>query len=136
MVTDLGRRNISRVSGKLGVENIIVSANIRLKRENIRKNIIAWLKNPELGMIPLFMAGDKFFFYYTDKVKKQNDIKLNIWGINPLENTDFKVGFCGLPLRFNKKRIYSISSSRSVKIIRICWEKYNKESFLYKPINF
>lgn len=116
MVTDLGRRNIARVTGKMGVENIIVSADIHWKRENIRKNISAWLKNPELGMIPLFMAGDKFFFYYTDKVKKQNDIKLNIWGINPLENTDFKVGFCGLPLRFNKKRIYSISIADQLKL--------------------
>jgi glutamine---fructose-6-phosphate transaminase (isomerizing) len=116
MVTDLGRRNIARVTGKMGVENIIVSADIRWKRENIRKNISAWLKNPELGMIPLFMAGDKFFFYYTDKVKKQNDIHLNIWGINPLENTDFKVGFCGLPLRFNKKRIYSISIADQLKL--------------------
>lgn len=116
MVTDLGRRNIARVTGKMGVENIIVSADIRWKRKNIRKNITAWLQNPELGMIPLFMAGDKFFFYYTDKVKKQNDIKLNIWGINPLENTDFKVGFCGLPLRFNKKRIYSISIADQIKL--------------------
>lgn len=116
MVTDLGRRNIARVTGKLGVENVIVSADIHWKRENIRKNISAWLKNPELGMIPLFMAGDKFFFYYTAKVKRQNDIKLNIWGINPLENTDFKVGFCGLPLRFNKKRIYSISLADHLKL--------------------
>lgn len=116
MVTDLGRRNIARVTGKLGVENIIVSADIHWKRENIRKNIQAWLKNPELGMIPLFMAGDKYFFYYTGKVKKENDIKLNIWGINPLENTDFKVGFCGLPLRFKKKRIYSISIADQFKL--------------------
>lgn len=116
MVTDLGRRNIARVTGKLGVENIIVSADIHWKRKNIQKNISAWLKNPELGMIPLFMAGDKFFFYYTDKVKKQNNIKLNIWGINPLENTDFKVGFCGLPLRYNKKRIYSISMADQLKL--------------------
>ncbi len=116
MVTDLGRRNIARVTGKLGVENIIVSADIHWKRENIKKNILAWLKNPALGMIPLFMAGDKYFFYYTDKVKKQSNIKLNIWGINPLENTDFKVGFCGLPLRFNKKRIYSISIADQVKL--------------------
>jgi len=116
MVTDLGRRNIARVTGKMGVENIIVSADIHWKRENIRKNISAWLKNPELGMIPLFMAGDKFFFYYTDKVKKQNDIKLNIWGINNLENTDFKVGFCGVPPRFNKKRIYSLSFSDQLKL--------------------
>jgi glucosamine--fructose-6-phosphate aminotransferase (isomerizing) len=109
MVTDLARRNIARVCGKLGVENIIVSADIHWKRENIRKNVSAWLKYPSLGMIPLFMAGDKFFFYYTNQLKKQTGINLNIWGINNLENTEFKVGFAGLPPVFDKKRIYSLS---------------------------
>ena len=116
MVTDLARRNIARVCGKLGVENIIVSADIRWKRDNIRKNIIAWLKNPDLGMIPLFMAGDKFFSHYTIQLKKQTGIKLNIWGTNPLENTDFKVGFCGIPLRFNKKHIYSLKPIDQIKL--------------------
>ena len=116
MVTDLGRRNIARVCGKMGVENIIVSADIHWKRENIRKNILAWLKNPALGMIPLFMAGDKFFFYYADKIKKQTNIKLNIWGINPLENTDFKVGFSNVKPSFNKERIYSLSFMNQMKL--------------------
>ncbi len=116
MVTDLARRNIARVCGKMGVENIIVSADIHWKRENIRKNILAWLKQPELGMIPLFMAGDKYFFYYTDKVKKQTGIRLNIWGVNPLENTDFKTGFCGVPPQFDKERIYSLSYKRQLKL--------------------
>lgn len=109
MVTDLARRNIARICGKLGVENIIIAADLHWKRKNIKKNITAWLKNPELGMIPLFMAGDKFFFYYAEKVKKENNIKLNIWGINHLENTDFKTGFGGLKPNFNKKTIYSLS---------------------------
>ncbi|MDD5570376.1 MAG: hypothetical protein PHD97_04380 [Bacteroidales bacterium] len=116
MVTDLARRNIARVCGKLGVENIIVSADIHWKRDNIRKNISAWLKKPELGMIPLFMAGDKYFFYYTNQLKKHTGIKLNIWGINPLENTDFKVGFAGLKLKFNKKRIYSLSMFEQINL--------------------
>ncbi len=116
MVTDLARRNIARVCGKLGVENIIVSADIHWKRENIRKNIEAWLKYPALGMIPLFMAGDKYFFYYTNKVKKQTGIDLNIWGINHLENTEFKVGFAGLPPKFDKKRIYSLSLMNQLKL--------------------
>ena len=107
MVTDLARRNIARVCGKMGVENIIVSADIRWKRKNIRDNIIAWMKYPSLGMIPLFMAGDKFFFQYTNELKKKTGIKLNIWGINNLENTEFKTGFAGLPPAFDKKRIYS-----------------------------
>jgi glutamine---fructose-6-phosphate transaminase (isomerizing) len=116
MVTDLARRNIARVCGKLGVENIIVSADIRWKRENIRKNITAWLKNPDLSMVPLFMAGDKYFFHYCNKVKKQNRIDLNIWGINPLENTEFKTGFAGLAPEFNKKRIYSLSVQNQMKL--------------------
>jgi glucosamine--fructose-6-phosphate aminotransferase (isomerizing) len=116
MVTDLARRNIARVCGKLGVENIIVSADIHWKRENIHKNVLAWLKNPGLGMIPIFMAGDKFFFYYTNKVKKQTGIDLNIWGINDLENTEFKTGFAGLPPTFNKERIYSLSILNQLKL--------------------
>jgi glutamine---fructose-6-phosphate transaminase (isomerizing) len=118
MVTDLARRNIARVCGKLGVENILVSADIAWKRENIRKNILAWLKKPNLGMIPLFMAGDKYFYYYADQVKNQTGISLNIWGINPLENTDFKVGFLGVPPDHHKKRIYSLSAKRQVQLFR------------------
>ena len=115
-VTDLARRNISRICGKLGVENIIVAADIHWKRTNIRKNLKAWLKNPELGMIPLLMAGDKYFFYYSEKIKKQNEKKLNIWGINDLENTDFKTGFAGLAPQFDKKNIYSLSLVNKLKL--------------------
>jgi hypothetical protein len=116
MVTDLGRRNIARVCGKLGVENVIVAANIHRKRRNIRKNILAWLRNPHLGMVPLFMAGDKYFYYYVEQVKRHTGIALNIWGINPLENTDFKVGFMGVPPDFAKKRIYSLSFARQLRL--------------------
>ena len=116
MVTDLARRNIARICGELGVENIIVAADIHWKRTNIRKNLTAWLKNPDLGMIPLLMAGDKFFFYYADKVKRQTGIKLNIWGINHLENTDFKTGFGGLAPEFDKDKIYSLSIINQLKL--------------------
>lgn len=116
MVNDLARRNIARVCGKLGVENIIVSADISKKRENIRKNVLAWLEKPHLGMVPLFMAGDKYFFYYTDQVRRQTGVRLNIWGINSLENTDFKVGFLGVPPDFHKRRIYSLSATRQARL--------------------
>lgn len=116
MVNDLARRNVARVCGKLGVENILVSADIAWKRENIRRNILAWLKKPNLGMVPLFMAGDKFFYYHTDQVKKQTGVRLNIWGVNPLENTEFKVGFLGVPPDHNKKWIYSLSGKRQMKL--------------------
>jgi hypothetical protein len=63
MVTDQARRNCTRVCGLLGAEQIIRSVDILSKRRNIRLNIEAWLRRPELGMIPLFMAGDKQFFH-------------------------------------------------------------------------
>ena len=116
MVTDLARRNIARICGKLGVENIIVSADINWKRNNIKKNILAWLKYPSLGMIPLFMAGDKYFFYYAYKIKRQMNIDLEIWGVNKLENTNFKTGFSGLEPEFNKKHIYSLSLKNKLKL--------------------
>lgn len=109
MVTDLARRNIARVCGKLGVENVIVAADIKWKRDNIRKNISAWLKRPRLGMVPLLMSGDKYFFYHTNRLKQSTGIKLNVWGINRLENTDFKTGFAGVAPKFDKRRIYSMS---------------------------
>ena len=96
MVTDLARRNQARICGKLGVEHIIISADIKKKRNNIRKNIEAWLKDPDLGMVPLFMAGDKQFFYYANKLMKQNGIKLMIFCENSLEKTNFKTAFCGV----------------------------------------
>ena len=90
MVTDLARRNIARICGKLGLENILISADIKQKRRNIQLNVEAWLKQPELGIIPLFMAGDKQFFSYVNKVKRETGIIMDIWSMNRLENTDFK----------------------------------------------
>ena len=107
MVTDLGRRNISRMCSQLGVENIIVAADISLKRKNIRMNLEAWLKSPHLGMMAMLTAGDKHFFRHVETIKKQTGINLNLWGVNPLEVTHFKTGFLGIEPDFVEKRVYS-----------------------------
>lgn len=124
MVTDLARRNAARVCGKLGVENIIVAADIHRKRENIRKNVVAWLKKPHLGMIPLFMAGDKFFFQYSNQILKQNEIKLSVWGSNFYENTNFKLGFAGIPPLFTKNRIDEISLLNKLRLATFFGSQY------------
>lgn len=107
MVTDLGRRNISRMCSELGVENIIIAADIGQKRRNIRMNLEAWLKTPHLGMISILTAGDKHFFKHVESVKKQTGIDLNLWGVNPLEVTHFKAGFLGVRPDFEENRVYS-----------------------------
>jgi len=124
MVTDLARRNAARVCGKLGVENIIVAADIQSKRKNINQNINAWLKKPHLGMIPLFMAGDKYFFHYSNQILKHLGLHLSIWGSNPYENTDFKSGFAGIEPLFDKKRIDDINFSNKFNLIRFFLYQY------------
>ncbi|MCC6250302.1 MAG: hypothetical protein IT499_21385 [Rubrivivax sp.] len=116
MVTDLARRNVARICGQLGIPNILVSADIAQKRENIRLNVAAWLKKPDLGLVPLFMAGDKHFFRVVNQLKRQTGIALDLWCANPLENTDFKSGFCGVPPDFGKKRVDYLSFTRKVKL--------------------
>jgi asparagine synthetase B (glutamine-hydrolysing) len=98
MVTDLARRNCARVCGKLGIEHIIRSADITAKRRYIRKNVEAWLKKPELGMVTLFMAGDKEFYSHARQLRKETGIKLVIFCTgNMIEDAPYKTGLMGVP---------------------------------------
>jgi glucosamine--fructose-6-phosphate aminotransferase (isomerizing) len=115
MVTDLGRRNISRMCAQLGVENIIVADDIALKRRNIARNLSAWLKAPHLGMVSILTAGDKHFFRHIETVKRQTGISLNLWGVNPLEVTHFKAGFLGVPPDFEEERVYSHGAMKQLR---------------------
>lgn len=99
MVTDLARRNQARICGRLGIEHILVSADIRRKRDYIRRNVLAWLKRPHLGSIPLFMAGDKQYFYHANQLRKIYQFPEVVLASNPYERTNFKTGFAGIPPR-------------------------------------
>jgi asparagine synthetase B (glutamine-hydrolysing) len=128
MVTDLARRNVARICGQLGIQNILVSADIAAKRDNIRRNVAAWLKQPDLGLVPLFMAGDKHFFRVVNQLKRQTGIVLDLWCANPLENTDFKSGFCGVSPDFDKKRVDHLSLGRKARMAA-----YYARRFLRNP---
>jgi len=117
MVTDLARRNIARICGELGVQNILVSADINLKRRNIQRNVTAWLNKPELSMVPLFMAGDKHFFKELVRLKRHTGVDLNIWSGNYLENTDFKTGLAGLRPNFKRRAIDHLNFSERGQLI-------------------
>ena len=129
MVTDLARRNISRMCSDLGVRNILISADIRKKRRNISSNVSAWLRNPSLGMVPLFMAGDKHFFAIANSLKSELDLKLDLWAANPLENTDFKSGFCGVTPDFDKERLDYLSNFRKFKMASYYLGKFASNPF-------
>jgi glutamine---fructose-6-phosphate transaminase (isomerizing) len=97
MVTDLARRNQARICGKLGVEHILRSANLAQKRRYIRKNVEAWLHQPDLGMVTLFTAGDKAFYHVARQLRKETGIKLVVFCTgNMIEDTPYKTGLCGI----------------------------------------
>jgi hypothetical protein len=115
MVTDLARRNISRVCSSLGVENIIVADDIQRKRRYITSNLTAWLKKPHLGMLNILMAGDKHFFRFIEDIKKETSIELNIWGMCPLETTHFKSGFLGVAPYFEERKVYTSGLGNQIR---------------------
>jgi predicted glutamine amidotransferase len=124
MVTDIARRNASRLCGALGIEHIIVAADIAWKRGNVRKNLMAWLKKPELGMVPILMAGDKQYFYYAEQVRRTNNLPLTLISENPMELSRFKAGFCGV--NEAGKRIYNISKCDKIKLLAYYGKQYAK----------
>lgn len=106
-VTDLARRNISRMCGELGVEHILVAKDIKRKRRNVNLNLHAWLAKPDLGMLSILTAGDKHFFKYADEIAKETSSIRQIWGTNSLEQTHFKSGFLGVKPLFDQQSVYT-----------------------------
>lgn len=137
MVTDIARRNSARMCGQLGVEHILRAADIPAKRRYIRKNIHAWLARPKLGMIPIFMAGDKMFFHYLRELRKETGIDLVIFcGGNLLERTDFKAGFAGVKENEHGNRLFGLSlANKTGLFLWYAWQylmnpRYFNESFI------
>ena len=126
LITDLARRNQARLCGKLGVEHILVSANIPRKREYVRRNVEAWLHRPKLGMVPLFMAGDKQYFHYARQIQSQLGVELSFLCENILERAHFKSGFMGVNEGHN--RVFNIGMAKKVQVLR-----YHMAQYLLNP---
>ncbi len=125
MCTDVARRNQYRLTGKLGVEHIIVSADIVKKREYIRQNIEAWLKAPDLGMVPLFMEGDKQNEFYINQLARRTGIDLVIYCRgNELENEEFKWGYCGITNATPGGVIHNLSFTGKIKLLTYWGSRY------------
>ena len=57
-------------------------------------------------MVPLFMAGDKQYYYFANQTRKTNDVPLIFICEGPLEFSKFKAGFCGV--NESNHRMYNI----------------------------
>lgn len=108
LTSEVSRINQAKITGALGIEHIIRSPNIQKKRDYIRLNVNAWLKKPKLGMVPIFMAGDKDFYQYGRILRKENNIKLTVFASGQVyEQRNFFIGFCGVEeFLENTSRLY------------------------------
>ena len=132
MVTDLARRNQARVCGKLGVEHIIRSADITTKRRYVRRNVEAWLKRPELGMVPLFMVGDKEYYQHARQLRVETGIKLLIMCTgNMIEDAPYKTGLMGVPQDDHGNTLTGMSLRNKLGMVR-----YFAENYLRNPSYF
>ncbi|MEX2271851.1 MAG: hypothetical protein WD690_10290 [Vicinamibacterales bacterium] len=117
LVTDLARRNQARICGKLGIEHVIRAADIAAQRRYIRRNIEAWLARPRLGMVPLIMAGDKFFYSHARSLKRETGIDLVVFCAgNDLERTPFKAGFAGVKENNYNNRLFGLETGKKARL--------------------
>jgi glutamine---fructose-6-phosphate transaminase (isomerizing) len=116
-VTDIARRNISRMCGEMNVEHVLVAADIKTKRNNVSKNVKAWLAKPEISLVPLFMAGDKFFYKYASLLKKEMNLSAIIFSLHALEVTNFKTGFANVNEKQAQEKLTGLSSLNKAKLI-------------------
>jgi asparagine synthetase B (glutamine-hydrolysing) len=132
MVTDLARRNAARVCGALGVEHIIRSADITTKRRYVRRNVEAWLKKPELGMVPLFMVGDKEYYQHARELRKETGIKLLVMSTgNMIEDAPYKTGLMGVSQDDHGNTLTGMSLRNKLGMI-----KYFAKNYATNPAYF
>jgi len=115
-VTDVARRNISRMCGELGIEHILVAADLKKKRKNVQLNVSAWLRKPHLGMIPLFMAGDKDFFKFATQIRQGMTLSGTIFGMTRFEPAGFKTGFAGINENRQHEKTFDLGISNKLKL--------------------
>jgi hypothetical protein len=104
VVPDLAHRNQKRMCEQLGVEQIVITANLQKKYDHIRANLEAWLKKPNLGTIPLLTGVGHQFFYLVHRVAKRTDRQPIVIGATPMETTYFKTGFSGIEPEFDHSK--------------------------------
>ncbi len=118
MMTPEAQRNWANMSKALDVEHVIIRGDVDKIKRHVRSNIKAWLRKPELGMVPIFMMADKVMGYHINRLAKRRGIGLAVKGVgNPYETTTFKSGFLGVTEVIPQGNAKDISVSARVKLL-------------------
>ena len=71
-----------------------------------------------MGMVPIFMAGDKDFYHYGRELRKAYGIELTVFCSGSLlEQRQFFAGFCGVSQNVtNTARLYAYPMTAKVRM--------------------
>jgi len=118
MMTHEAQRNWKATTRALDVEHVIIRADAARIKRHVRANVLAWLKKPHLGMVPIFMMADKVMGAHIDRVARQRGIRLAVKGVgNPYETTTFKTGFMGISEVIPQGNAKDISSRARIALL-------------------
>jgi glucosamine--fructose-6-phosphate aminotransferase (isomerizing) len=104
-ISNAARENMSRFCQKYQVEHVLVSPNIRKNRALVKTSLETWFKHPDVGVIPLLMAGDKPFHTISMKVSRERGNIPIIHSDHYLETTGFKSVLGGARVKFSDNNI-------------------------------
>ncbi len=89
----------------------------------------AWLRKPELGMVTLFMAGDKEFYAHARALRQETGIKLVVFCTgNLIEDAPYKTGFMGVDQDDHGNTLTGMSLRNKIGMLR-----YFGRSYLANP---
>jgi len=95
LITTAARENMANLCGKLGVEHIVVSPDLRELRKLASESLRSWFKFQDPTAIPALMAGDKPFFHFAQRVSAENSSAQIFQGDHLIESTHFKSALSG-----------------------------------------
>jgi glucosamine--fructose-6-phosphate aminotransferase (isomerizing) len=95
LITTAARENMAKLCGKLGVEHVMVSPNLREIRMLAAISLRSWFKFQDPTAIPALMAGDKPFFHFAQRVSAENNGAQIFQGDHIIESTHFKSALSG-----------------------------------------
>jgi glucosamine--fructose-6-phosphate aminotransferase (isomerizing) len=90
LISNSARENMAKITGKLGLEHVLIARNTFKVKKRVRKSLKAVLNSKDSRFIPLLMAGDKSWMSIAKKVAKYRGNLPVLMGIQKYENTGFK----------------------------------------------
>jgi len=91
MMTPDAKRNWAKTIGILGIEHVVVPADISKNLRHVKQNLLAWAHKPNFSMWPLLTMGDKDIHYRIDKFAHNHKIPLVVHGAGSgFEDARFK----------------------------------------------